>query len=124
MSDLTLLVDAGTDAEGEEIEQLTEQLRLELLELDVDAVRRPSAGEAPPGAKSVGMAAIGALVVEITHSSTMLAAVIGVVQSWLGNRKGRSIKLELEGDSIEVSGISAGDQRELIAAFIARHSTE
>jgi hypothetical protein len=52
----------------------------------------------------------------------VLVAVIGAVQSWLGSRKGRSVKLELDGDSIEVTGMSASDQRELIDAFVVRHT--
>ena len=122
MSDLTILIDAGPDAEDEEIQRLTEQLRREILSLEVEAVRRPSAGEAPPGAKAVGMDVIGALIVEMAHPSTVLAAVIGAVQSWLGSRKGRSVKLQLDGDSIEVTGMSASDQRELIDAFVVRHT--
>jgi hypothetical protein len=121
MSELTLVVSAGAGTDDEELEWLTDQLRRELLQLDVDTVRRPRVGDAPPGAKAVGVAAIGALVVELARSSTMLTAVIGAVQSWLGGRAGRSVKLQLDGDLIEVTGISSSDQHRLIDAWIARH---
>lgn len=122
MSDLALVVDAGADADNEELERLTDQLRRELLQLDVDSVRRPRAGEAPPGAKVGGVLAIGALIVELARSSAVLTAVVGAVQSWVGGRGGRSVKLQLDGDSLEVTGISPSDQRELIDLWIARHA--
>ena len=122
MSDLALVVDAGPDADDEELERLTDQLRRELLQLDVDAVRRPMLGEAPPGAKAVGMMAIGALVIEFARSSAVLTAVVGAVQSWMSHATGRSVKLQLDGDSIEMTGISSADQTRVIDAWLARHA--
>src|SRR5918994_236322 len=114
MADLALVVGVGADADNEELERLTDQLRGELLQLEVDSVRRPQAGEAPPGAKVGGVLAIGALIVELARSSAVLTAVVGAVQSWVGSRRDRSVKLQLDGDSIEVTGISPSDQRKLI----------
>ena len=51
------------DADLEEIDRLTSDLREELLELDVDSVSPPSAGPAPPGSKGLELAAIGTLLV-------------------------------------------------------------
>jgi hypothetical protein len=45
-----------------------------------------------------------------------------VVQSWLSSSGDRSVKLELDGDVLEVTGITRGDQRELIRTWIDRHT--
>lgn len=47
MTELALSLDAGPDASDEEVDRLTGRLREELLELDVDDVRRSAAGEGP-----------------------------------------------------------------------------
>jgi hypothetical protein len=44
------------------------------------------------------------------------------LQSWLAGPRQRSVKLELEGDILEVTGMSSADQRRLIANWIARHA--
>jgi hypothetical protein len=51
---LKLRIDLGVepDADAAELDEATQQLRRELLELDVENVERPSAGPAPPGAPS------------------------------------------------------------------------
>ena len=47
----------------------TWQLRRELLDLEVDAVEAPGAGEPPPGSRAVDVAALGALVVNLADSA-------------------------------------------------------
>ena len=58
------------------------QLRRELLDLDVDVVEVPGAGEPRPGSRAVDVAAIGALVVNLADPQ-LLAAVVATVRSWL-----------------------------------------
>src|SRR6266704_2091630 len=72
----------GPDADAEEVAEATAQLRRELLDLDVDAVGLPPAGEPPPGTRAVELAALGALVVTVAQSQ-LLASVVAAVRSWL-----------------------------------------
>ena len=51
-----------------------------------------------------------------------LRAVVGTVKAWLARSAARSVKLELDGDVIEVSGVSSADQQRLIELWIERHS--
>ena len=97
MSDLALVVDAGADADNEELERLTDQLRHELLQLDVDSVRRPRA-EAPLRREGGGVLAIGALIVELAlvggaHRGRRRGPVVGQ------RPRGPGVKLQLDGDS-------------------------
>ena len=118
---LGVQVTLGPDGDAEEVAQATLQLRRELLDLDVDAVDIPGAGVPPPGARAVDVAAIGALVVNLADSQ-LLAAVVTAVRSWLAGSPRRSIKLELGGDALELTGVSSREQRRLTDEWLARHS--
>jgi hypothetical protein len=117
-----LVVHVGADqADDEEIARFTSQLRDELLQLDVNSVDQATAGQAPEGSKGTWLPAVGTLLIGLLHSSPVLAAVTGTLQSWLSRRPGRSIELTLDGDTVKVTDISEEDQRRLLDAWIARH---
>lgn len=118
---LSVQVAAGPDGDAEEVAQATSQLRRELLGLDVDAVDVPEAGEPPPGSRAVEVAALGALVVKFANSQ-LLAAVVATIRSWLAGSSRRSIKLELDGDALELTGVSSKEQRRLADEWLARHT--
>jgi hypothetical protein len=115
---------SSSEADQEELERLTQQLRRELLELDVETVERPKEGKPPAGAKGIELSAIGSLLVETATSSALLGAVVKVIQSWVAARRGRSVKIALGDDFIEVSGVSSDDQRRLIEQWIAAHAVD
>ena len=118
---LSVQVAVGPDDDAEDIARATLQLRRELLDLDVDAVEVPEAGEPPPGSRAVDVAALGALVVNIADSQ-LLAAVVAAVRSWLAGTPRRGIKLELGGDALELTGVSSREQRRLTDEWLARHT--
>jgi hypothetical protein len=113
-------VEPGGDAE--EVAQAALQLRRELLELDVDAVEVPQVGKPPPGSRAVDVAALGFLVVINLADSQLLAAVVAAVRSWLVGSPRRSIKLQLGGDALELTGVSSKEQRRLTDEWLARHT--
>ena len=110
---------AGDDAGAEEHDELTRSLRQELLELDVDDVERP-AGAAPDGARAGEVIALGTLLVTLGQGA--LGIVSSAIGRWVARRGGRSVTLELDGDRIELGGVSEEDQRRLIETFVARHT--
>jgi hypothetical protein len=115
-------VAVGSDADPEEVAEATLQLRRELLELDVESVEIPRAGEPPPGTRAVDLAALGTLVVTVTQSQ-LLASVVAAVRSWLAGAQKRSIKLELGGDTLELSGVTSAEQRRLTDEWLRRHES-
>ena len=119
---LDIVLAVGPDGDAEELAQATRQLRHELLDLDVNSVETPSAGEPPPGSRAVDVATLGALVVNMADSQ-LLAAVIGAVRSWLAGSSRRSIKLGLGGDVLELTGVSSKEQRRLTDEWLARHTS-
>jgi len=121
-STLGVQVAVGPDGDAEEITEATLQLRRELLDLDVDAVEVPAAGEPPPGSRAVDVAALGALLVHLADSQ-LLASVVAAIGSWLAASSRRSIKLELGGDVLELTGVSSKEQRRLTDEWLARQTS-
>ncbi len=122
LGELRVEVEIG-DADAEELDRLTVNLRKELLQLDVDDVVRAHEGLPPPGARAVDLVALGALVVKVGEATGGLASVVRAVQSWLAHKSDRTVILKMAGDEIEVSGATAVQQQVLIEAWLARHGT-
>jgi hypothetical protein len=113
-------------ADAERLAVLTGYLRAELLQVvDVEEVSALPAGEPPPGARVFGVATVGALLITLGQSVEGLRSVVSVIRDWLGRREGtgRSVRLALDGDALELSQASAADQERLIELFIRRHAT-
>jgi hypothetical protein len=119
---LTLRLDVGIDGDDDaaELEDQTIQLRSELLELNVDAVERPPGDPAPEGSRGPEVALMGALLVEVSRG--WVGRVMETIQGWVSRRRTRTVKVSLDGDSIEVNNLSDEDQRRLLEAFLARHT--
>lgn len=111
-----------TGASTEDLEELTYKFRGRLLEFDevvaVDLAREHSM---PESAKSGEAAVVGMLLVTLAQSPDVLAALTTGVIAWINGQKGRSAKLTIEGDSLDITGISSADQRRLIDHFLKRH---
>jgi hypothetical protein len=108
------------DVDPEQLDELTQSLRRELLELDVDAVEQATAGPAPAGTRGLELAVIGALLVKAQSSGELLAKVVGVVRGWLRNarRDSRTLRLTLNGQSIELTHATDAQQQQLVDEFI------
>jgi hypothetical protein len=115
-------LDVGPDADAEEVAEATLQLRRELLDVDVEAVEQPRGGQPPPGTRAVELAALGALAVTVANSQ-LLPHVVAAVRSWLASSPRRSIKLELDGDALELTGLSSAEQRRLADEWLRRHES-
>jgi hypothetical protein len=112
-------------ADAERIDALTGYLRGELLQLDVADVAALRAGAPPPGARGLDAAAIGGLLVALGGSADGLRLVVDAISKWLrrGGGTPRRVRLELDGDALELSEASTADQERLIGLFVGRHAT-
>ena len=112
------------EADAARLAELTSYLRAELLQLDVEDVITPQDGDVPPGARVVGVAAVGTLLVALSQSVDGLRSVVAVIRDWLrrGDGTRRTVRLELDGDALELSQASAADQERLIELFVSRHT--
>jgi hypothetical protein len=116
--DLTLRLDLalGGDAGAEELDAATADLLRELRDLEIDSAERVSGGPAPDGSRALDVALLGSIALRLGRSA--VGPLARVLQDWLARRSGRTIKLTLGEDSIELSGGSAAFQREMIETFL------
>jgi hypothetical protein len=118
-----LTLQPAADTDQEELDELTAQLRERLLdEIDLDSADLVASESVPAMAKPGEVLTIGTLT--ITLSPIMLKYVVQLIQTWISHRPVRSVRLTLGKDSIEVIDPRNTDQRQLIKAFIERHTTE
>jgi hypothetical protein len=112
-------------ADAERLAVLTGYLRAELLQLDVEDVTALQVGEPPPGSRAFGVATVGALLIALGQSAEGLRSVVSAIKDWLrrGDGTRRTVRLELNGDALELSQASSADQQRLIELFVSRHST-
>ncbi len=118
---IELLAEPGTD--DQELAELAFRLRGELVDLDVEAVEPATAGQAPADSKGIELLAIGALIVRFVLRPDVLRAVVSGVRSWAGRQRACSVKLTLDGDSLEITGPRSADQERLVDLWIARHAS-
>lgn len=118
-----LVSEEGADVE--DVEELTGYLREELLRLDVEDVTSVPGEEAPPGARVVEVAAIGALLVSLGSTVTGLRQVLDAVRDWRGRcRESRpSLHLSLDDDVLEISEATDEQVARAFEIFLQRHST-
>ncbi len=112
-------------ADAERLAVLTGYLRAELLQLDVEDVTALQVGEPPPDSRAFGVATVGALLIALGQSAEGLRSVVSAIRDWLrrGDGTRRTVRLELNGDALELSQASSADQQRLIELFVSRHST-
>jgi len=110
------------DVDFEELERLTVQLREELLDLDLESVELVKAGETPEKAKVGEPVTWGALLLTLASSGGVLTMLLKVLQSWLARTHQPSVHIEIDGDQLEIKGISSEDQKRLIEDWLQRHS--
>jgi hypothetical protein len=113
---------ASPTADDEQVDELTSRLRRELLELDVEAVRRPRTDVAPEGTRAAEAVETGALIVALVTSPTLITALVETVRAWISRSTAKSVRLEMDGDAIELANASDADQQRLIDAWIDRHA--
>lgn len=120
LATLAIEVTGDDGADEEELEELIHGLREELAALDVEQVELAVGGAAPPGSKGVELMALGALIVKLIRTAGGLPTLVGVVASWIERTSARSVRIDMNGDVLEVTGISSSDQRALIEAWLHR----
>jgi hypothetical protein len=121
ITQLRLTLDVELETDSEELEQLTRQLWEELLELDVQAVDWMTGESTPAKAKAGDAITWGTLLLTLAASGGVFTALISVVQAWLTRHERCSITLEIEGDRLQITGISSAEQQQLIDAWVCRY---
>ncbi|MFB6878958.1 hypothetical protein [Streptomyces sp. NPDC056323] len=105
-------------------ERVTRRLRAEIADLDVDTVRPGPIAPAPDAAKGTDAVTLGAVVVALSASGSVLTSLIETVRDWLGRSSARHrVSLTIDGDTIELERASAAERQALIDAYVRRHTS-
>jgi hypothetical protein len=87
------------------------------------SVDRVTGGEAPAGTRAGLVTELSTLLVTIAPTLPALGEVVQVASGWLtGGGRGRSVKLSIDGDVLEVTGATRDQQEQLVAAWLRRHA--
>lgn len=107
----------GADAQA--LDELAALLRAELLAFDVDDVTRARSGEAPPGTRAIGVESIGALIVTLQGSVTLVESLVRGIRTWLNRGpSGRTVELTVGDVSLKLAAATAEQQDQLIEQFV------
>lgn len=116
-----ILDDQSDDAA---LERGSIQLSQELGALDVDSVAGLQSDVAPEGTRSGPVAAIGALAISLHPTATLLVSLVQTVRGWLTRSGGRrTVRLEIGGDVLELTGTTSAVQERLVDEWIRAHAT-
>jgi hypothetical protein len=108
---------AGTSPD--QLAGLTASLRKDVLAFGaLSAEHRQAAGPAPAGAKG---SAVEWAQVAVTLGGNLPALAI-FVRDWARSHRSARVRLEVDGDVIELNGASDPHSRELLKQFLARHT--
>jgi hypothetical protein len=102
--------------------ELCGRLAGELQELDVESVAA-TAENTPATPRGVVVVVAGARVVTLRPSREPLSALVERVCDWLRRSPvQRSVRLTLDGDTVELTGASGEPQRRVVADWVVRHA--
>jgi hypothetical protein len=119
---LTLHVDAGEEADADELDRVTRQLLDELQELEVESAELVSAEGIPEGTKSAEAVTLGALAVAVLPAA--VEKLIEFLKAWSLRGEGRKMKIKTEvGDrSVELeyspSEMSPSEVKQLVETLV------
>ena len=118
---LAIQTEGGVDPEY--LAKLTQQLRNDLLELDVEDVALSSAEKVPEGSKSGDAVTWAQLIITLAASGGVFTTLIGLLQAWVTRYERHTLTLEIDGDKLEITGISTEEQERLTNEWMSRHPT-
>jgi hypothetical protein len=117
---------AEEGADAVRVDLLTGFLRTELLALadsdvEVSVLHR---GQLPAGTRAVDVAALGGLLVRLGQSTSAVRSILSGIVRWLERspNRGRTVRIELEGDVLVLSEATAAEEARLVDLFVARHA--
>jgi hypothetical protein len=106
----------------EELQELLRHLSTELsdLPLVVTTVSRDVA--APPGAKGIPTELTELLSIRMIFSREYVQKLLATVHHWVARQRGATVKVTLEGDTVELTGASSDQVERLVKLFVDRHA--
>jgi hypothetical protein len=110
----------AADSDIEELAEWADDLLVELAGVDEASVAPLTPDSAPEGSKGLGVL-VGQLLAQVSTLAG-LRAIVAAVQAWAARRH-RTVEINIDGDVLEMSGVSSQQQEKIIDAWIARLAT-
>jgi len=114
---ILVMVITDDEADASELRVLTQRLREELLETDVDNVQPVQTEDLPEGTKAIGVIDWSALWITLSQSGDVVVGLVGVLSSWIKRNQGVEVRLVLP-NKAELSLKSANVTQENIAEML------
>ena len=93
-ANLLLHIEGGEDTDEEELDRLTRLLLDEIQEIDVESVELVGDEAVPEGAKSVEVAELGMLAVQVLPA--VVPMLVNFLQAWSRRGEGRTVKIKTQ----------------------------
>ena len=114
-TELMLSIGAGPAADQQELAELTQHLREDLLETGVESIEQLRGAEAPAGSKGD---AVTLATLAVTLGPTVVAGLIAMLQSWLTRHERTTLTLQRGEQKITVTGTLSQEQQQLIRDWL------
>ena len=124
MNEITLHLTLSKDEYDTNIEiaKLSQQLRSELLKLNIENVDYHRKENLVNGTKAGDIISWETLIITLAASGSVISTLINFILGWVKRNEGRGVTLELNGNKLEVTGLSANEQKELVEIWLKRNS--
>jgi len=125
--ELLVTVSTEYESDAEELVTLTQSLRQQLLETDVQDVRHLQSGATPPGgAKAAAAIDWGSLLVALGTSGGVLTSLVGALVSWVRRNQGASLNLRAGDCEVELrgTGMNLAEIQQVLETCLKERDTE
>lgn len=120
--ELSLVLEPEAGADAAEVERLGRRLHDELRAADLWEVQPVPGPPAPPGARAVDAATLTQLLITLSAGGGVFVTVLATVRDWLGRQGGgHTVKISIDGDTLELTNATAADSARLIQMFADKH---
>ncbi|MBT3323253.1 MAG: hypothetical protein HN392_13295 [Anaerolineae bacterium] len=117
---LSLTLGRNQHDTSDEIAKLSQQLMNEILKLNIENADYLREEKTKKGSKAGDVISWETLLITLAASGGVISTFINFILGWSTRNEGRSVVLELNGDKLEVTGLSASEQKKLIETWLKR----
>lgn len=123
MDNITLQLTLKKDEldSNNEIAKLSQQLISEIKNLNIESVDHARKDDLINGTKAGDVISWETLIITLAASGGVISTFINFLLGWLKRNEGRTVLLELNGNKLEVTGLSPSEQKELIETWLKRN---
>lgn len=104
-----------------DIAKLSQQLIGELVKLNIESVDFVRKESLEDGTKAGDVISWETLIITLAASGGVISTFINFILGWAKRNEGRTVVLELNGNKLEVAGLSSNEQKELVETWFKRN---